>query len=207
MRPYFVGICGGSGSGKTYLLKKLLGFFSNEEVTLISQDNYYKDRDQQQRTAEGLINFDHPESVDLEKLELDLHKLVKGDDIVIREYTFNVADRVPRTLVFKPAPLVIIEGLFIYHLPKMNDFIDLKVYVDADEHIKLTRRLRRDIVERGYSYEDTLRDYEKFVAPMYHRFVSPQKHASDLIVPNNQHMDVAIEVLANHLKTVVSTKA
>lgn len=199
MRPYFVGICGGSGSGKTYLLKKLLEFFTEEQVTLISQDNYYKKREEQEKTAEGLINFDHPDSVDLRKLEMDLHKLVEGNNIEIEEYTFNVEDVKPRMLIFKPAPIVIIEGLFIYHRQQMNDFIDMKVYVDADEHIKLTRRLRRDIVERGYSYEDTLRDYEKFVAPMYHRYVAPQKHISDLIVPNNHRMDVAIEVLADHL--------
>lgn len=199
-RPYIVGISGGSASGKTFLLNQLLAQFSAGQLTLISLDNYYKPLEEQRRDEDGLINFDHPDSLDLGRLEKDVQRLTQNKKVILQEYTFNQPDVVPRTLVFEPAPLLVIEGLFVFNRESLARMIDLKVFVDADEHIRLSRRLHRDIRERGASIEEILRDYVRFVAPMYRVFIEPYKADCDLIIPNNQHMYRAVNVLVNHLK-------
>ena len=102
----------------------------------------------------------------------------------------------------RPSPIIIVEGLFIFHHPALAKLIDLKVFVDAHEHIRLARRLRRDAMERGYSFESVLRDWERFVAPMYQQFIEPTKYNCDLIIPNHTHMYKAVQVLMNHLEAI-----
>ena len=205
-KPYIIGICGGSASGKTFLLRQLINQLPEEALTLISQDNYYKKLEEQERDEEGLVNFDHPDSVNLQALEHDLHSLIEGKTVELEEYTFNNPKITPRLLSLKPSPLVILEGLFIFYRPEIAQLIDLKVFVEADEHIKLARRIRRDHSESGYSIDSILRDYEKFVAPMYHQFVAPTRKVSDLIIPNNRRMYRAVQMLVNHLRAVLEEK-
>lgn len=205
-KPYIIGICGGSASGKTFLLNQLLNQFTEEQVTLVSQDNYYRPLEDQHRDEEGLVNFDHPDSVDLDKLHADLKALMEGKTLHIKEYTFNNPKVHARTLELRPNPIIILEGLFVYYRQDLAQLIDLKVFVEADEHVKLTRRLRRDHTERGYTIESILRDYDKFVAPMYHRFVAPSKQIADLIVLNNRRMYKAIQVLIHHLHAILAEK-
>lgn len=201
---YIVGICGGSGSGKTYLLRKLLNAFSEEECALISQDNYYKPKAQQQLSADGLINFDHPDSLDLDKFVEDIQALLAGKTIQVQEYTFNNEARVPQTFTYKPTPLIIIEGILIFHKKALAELMNLKIFVDAEEHIRLSRRILRDEKERNYSYVETIRDYGRFVAPMYAEFVEPTKKYCDLIINNHHHdLHTASVVLLNHLKAVL----
>lgn len=202
-KPYILGICGGSGSGKTYLLKRLMEKLPEDKLTFISQDNYYKKLEEQVRNEEGLVNYDHPDSLNLHDLEEDIQKIVSGQTVSVEEYTFNVKVESPNVLTYAPNPIIILEGLFIYHKPRVRDLIDFKVFVEAEEHIKISRRLRRDLAERAYSFDETLRDYEKFVAPMYRKFVEPQRFQSDLIVPNNVQMEKAIEVIGHHLERVL----
>lgn len=205
-KPYIIGICGGSASGKTFLLNQLLNQFSEDQVTLVSQDNYYRPLEDQHRDEEGLVNFDHPDSVDLDKLHADLKALMEGKTLHIKEYTFNNPKIHARTLELRPNPIIILEGLFVYYRQDLAQLIDLKVFVEADEHVKLTRRLRRDHTERGYTIESILRDYDKFVAPMYHRYVAPSKQIADLIVLNNRRMYKAIQVLIHHLHAILTEK-
>lgn len=205
-KPYIIGICGGSASGKTFLLNQLLNQFTEDQVTLVSQDNYYRPLEDQHRDEEGLVNFDHPDSVDLDKLHADLKALMEGKTLHIKEYTFNNPKVHARTLELRPNPIIILEGLFVYYRQDLAQLIDLKVFVEADEHVKLTRRLRRDHTERGYTIESILRDYDKFVAPMYHRFVAPSKQIADLIVLNNRRMYKAIQVLIHHLHAILAEK-
>ncbi len=202
-KPYILGICGGSASGKTFLLQQLMSAFGPEQVTLVAQDNYYKKLEEQRREADGLVNFDHPDSVKLDELLRDLDRLRKGQSIEIEEYTFNNPNKLPRTLVMRPAPLMIVEGLFVFHLAELAQRQDLKVFVDAQEHVRLARRLQRDTTERGYSMESILRDYQRFVAPMYQQYVEPSKRHADLIIPNNKHLYKAVQVLINHLRATV----
>jgi uridine kinase len=198
-KPYLVGVSGGSASGKTYLLHQLMRRIPSEQITLISQDNYYKDLEFQNLKEDGTVNFDHPDALDLIQFTKDIRRLLNGESITIREYTFNNPRAVPVMLTYHPSPIIVVEGLFIYYKPEMRNLLDLKVFVDADEHIKLSRRILRDYAERGYRVEDILAQYEKDVIPMYNMFVKPHKDSCDLIIPNNYHMGKAIEVLLDHL--------
>ncbi|MEZ4825072.1 MAG: uridine kinase [Bacteroidia bacterium] len=205
-KPYIVGICGGSASGKTFLLNQLMKQLPQGQITLISQDNYYKKQEEQVRDEEGLINFDHPDSINLDELLQDMQLLLQNKGFSRWEYTFNNPEAVSRLLRFEPAPIIILEGLFIYHRPEIAKLIDLKLFIDAEEHIRLSRRLKRDHSERGYSVESILRDYEKYVAPMFYRYIAPIKSQCDMIIPNNRHMYKALQVLVNHLMKVLEKK-
>lgn len=204
--PYIVGICGGSGSGKTFLLRKLLATFSDQQCALISQDNYYKPKNRQILDEDGLINFDHPDSLDLDKFVADIQRLMAGETIEIEEYTFNNEHRKPQIFTYKPTPIIIVEGILIYHKKELADLMDLKIFVDAEEHIRLSRRILRDEKERNYSYVETIRDYNKFVAPMYTEFVEPTKKYCDIIINNHHHHDMRVpsEVITHHLQMILN---
>jgi len=197
--PYLVGVSGGSASGKTYLLRQLMKKIPPESITLISQDNYYRDIQSQKKKADGTINFDHPDSIDMDQFVSDLHKLRNGETLILKEYTFNNPKILPKDITYLPAPIILVEGLFIFYKTELFNTLDLKVFVDAEEHIKLSRRIIRDYSERGYSLEEILRQYEQDVIPMYNQYVRPYKETCDLIIPNNLHMDKAIEVMYDHL--------
>jgi uridine kinase len=204
--PYIVGICGGSASGKSFLLEQLMQSLPADQLTHISQDNYYRKYEDQQKDDEGLVNFDHPDAVDLDMLHADVMRILGGEVVTVQEYTFNNPNQVPAMIRMEPRPLLILDGLFIFYHQPLAHLMDLKVFVEADEHIKIGRRIRRDGQERGYSLDSVLRDYERFVAPMYQRYVEPTKWSSDLIVPNNQHMNKAIQVLVHYLNGVLKDR-
>lgn len=207
IQPYIVGICGGSASGKTFLSRQLLARIPEEKVTFLSLDEYYRPKSQQIHDDEGLVNWDHPRTISFDELIKDVERLTRGETIEREEYTFNNPHAIPAMLTFRPAPIIVIEGLFILHEAKLRDLINLKVFVDADDHIRLDRRLRRDTTERGQTMDQVLTDYTKYVAPMYEQFVSPHRQYCDLIVPNNKHMYKALDVLAHHLEYVVKSQA
>ena len=144
MNPFIVGITGGSGSGKTLFLKKLMESFSTSEVCLISQDNYYFPRDQQPKDENDVTNFDLPESIDFDNYFNDINHLKNGESVRRKEYTFNNPTAVPEELIFNPAPVIVVEGIFVFSEKRLSDLLDLKVYIDTKEHIKLKRRIIRD---------------------------------------------------------------
>lgn len=201
---YIIGICGGSASGKTYLLDRILSRFPQEKCTLISLDNYYKPREEQIKDEEGLVNYDHPDSLDLDRFVSDVKELISGKSIEVKEYTFNNPNIIPKTFTYHPTPLIILEGIFVFHKPELNNLMNLKLFVEADEHIRFSRRLMRDVHERNYSFDETIRDYNKFVAPMYAQFVAPTQKQCDFIIPNNHNMNTAIEVIITYLNSIVS---
>lgn len=203
MKPYIVGICGGSASGKTYILRQLLKQFDRNQLSLISLDNYYKKLEDQVKDDDGLVNYDHPDSLNLEHLADDVQRLIKGETIAVQEYTFNHPTKVPRTFTYQPTPIIIIEGILVFHNPRLANLMDLRIFVDAEDYVRLSRRLLRDERERNYSFEETIRDYHKFVAPMYRKYVEPTKHDCHIIIPNHQNthdnLKTAFEMVSNHL--------
>ncbi|HEX8548001.1 MAG TPA: uridine kinase [Cytophagaceae bacterium] len=200
-KPFIVGITGGSASGKSFFLKSLVGAFASSDLTLISQDHYYKPKEQQPLDRNGVHNFDTPSSIDDELLTRDIEALLAGNEVQRLEYTFNNPSITPEKIVFQPAPLIIVEGLFAFYYPKISNLLDLKIYVDAKEYIKLSRRITRDKVERGYEIEDVLYRYENHVAPMYEKYIKPFKNDADIIIPNNSSFDKALEILVVYLKS------
>lgn len=203
MQPYLVGVTGGSASGKTYIIERLESAFSSQEITLISQDNYYKDLVDQVPDENGELNFDHPNAMRLELFAEHLERLLEGEAVSVREYTFNNPDKPQRMITYMPHRIVIVEGLFVFYLEKVRKLLNLKVFVEADEHVRLTRRIRRDHTDRGYSLDFILDQYSHYVVPMYRRYVEPYKYDCDIVVPNNHRLEIAVEVLIDHLRSVL----
>jgi uridine kinase len=199
--PYTIGITGGSGSGKTYFIKALSQHFKPGDVCLISQDHYYKPRDTQQTDERGVKNFDLPESIERGQLLEDILKLKKGESLFKKEYAFNTPNAKLNTLEFKSAPILIIEGLFVQYFQEIEAELDLKIFIEAKDYLKLSRRIRRDNEERGYDLDDVLYRYHHHVMPVYESLIEPLKHKADFIIPNNQHFERALDVLVRALKS------
>ncbi|MCA6379644.1 MAG: uridine kinase [Cytophagales bacterium] len=202
-RPFTIGITGGSGSGKTFFLQELSALFKPEEICLISQDNYYKPREQQPIDENGVKNFDLPISIDHEEFLNDLLKLKSGQNVIKKEYTFNNPSAEPHMLEFKTAPVLIVEGLFVQYFDEIAKEIDLKIFIEAKDHVKLGRRIKRDQVERGYDLDDVLYRYQYHVMPIFENQIEPLKHNADLIIPNNKHFKKALDLLSTYLKTKI----
>lgn len=199
--PYTIGITGGSGSGKTFFIKALSAHFKSREVCLISQDHYYKPRDTQKTDEKGVKNFDLPEAIDRAQFHEDILKLKKGESLFKKEYAFNAPNVTLDTLEFKPAPILIVEGLFVQYFQEIERELDLKIFIEAKDYLKLSRRIRRDNEERGYDLDDVLYRYHHHVMPIYESLIEPLKHTADFIIPNNQHFERALDVLIRALKT------
>jgi uridine kinase len=200
LASYIVAVCGGSASGKTYLVQRLRQAFTEKEVTLVSMDHYYKDKVHQKLNEAGEINFDHPDALMLDRFEDDMMRLGHGETVSIREYTFNNPNRIPGVVVYKPAPIILVEGLFSYYPAKFSERVNLRVFVESDPHYKFARRLNRDLNERGYPIDETLHSYTNYAIPMYRRHVEPLKFEADLILNNNAHFEGAIRVMTDHLR-------
>lgn len=200
-KPFVVGITGCSGSGKTYFLKKMLEYFSKDEICLISQDNYYIPRDKQPVDQNGIKNFDSPDSMDLEEYLLDIIRLIDGETVKRQEYTYNNPDKKPGTITIYPAPIILAEGIFVFSFEKVSRLFDLKIFIEAKDHVRLTRRIVRDNEERGYDLDDVLYRYRNHVIPTYEQYIEPFRYVSDIIIPNNDQSDIALEVLVAYLKS------
>jgi uridine kinase len=194
-KPYTIGITGGSGSGKTYFINTLASRFKPADLCLISQDHYYKALDLQVIDAHGVQNFDLPTAIERERFHADILKLKNGQALRIPEYTFNNPKAVTQYLEFAPAPILIIEGLFVQYFEEIACELDLKIFIEAKDYIKLSRRIRRDNDERGYDVHDVLYRYQHHVMPVYETIIKPLKHQTDLIIPNNQNFEKALDIL------------
>jgi uridine kinase len=203
-KPFTIGITGGSGSGKTYFLQGLSSCFSPSEICLISQDHYYKPINQQLIDENGIENFDLPTSIDREAFHHDLLKLKSGNNVVKKEYMFNKPLANAKLLEFKTAPILIVEGLFVQYFEEISKELDLRIFIEAKDHIKISRRIKRDQVERGYDINDVLYRYENHVMPVYEQLIEPLKHCSDLVIPNNNKFERALDVLVGYLKSRLS---
>lgn len=192
---YTIGITGGSGSGKTFFINTLASRFDPEDVCLISQDHYYKALDLQMSDDKGVINFDLPTAIERERFHQDILKLKNGEAVQIKEYTFNNPVAQPKILEFKPAPLLIIEGLFVQYFEEVANELDLKIFIEAKDYLKLSRRIRRDNDERGYDFHDVLYRFQHHVMPVYETLIKPLKHQTDLIIPNNHNFERALDLL------------
>jgi len=202
-KPYTIGITGGSGSGKTFFLEGIASRFTTDQLCLISQDNYYKPRDQQPLDENKVKNFDLPTSIDRATFHADLLQLKAGQDVKKKEYTFNNPAVEPRILLFKAAPIIVVEGLFVQYFDEIAAELDLKVFIDAKDHVKFGRRIKRDKIDRGYDLDDVLYRYEHHVMPVYDKLIAPLREKADLIVPNDHGVERAITVLTGYLKSLL----
>lgn len=197
---YIVGIAGGSASGKTSFLKDIKCSLPEGAVSIISQDNYYLPKENQVVDDQGEINFDLPTSINRHEFFEDLKKLISGETIERKEYGFNVGSSDPTLVITKPAPIIIMEGLFVFHYEEIRELLDLRVYIDVRDDIKLERRILRDAIERGYNENSVRYQWDNHVLPSYKKFLRPYRDSSDIIITNNISFNKGCEVLVNHLK-------
>lgn len=200
MKPYVIGICGGSGSGKTSFIRQLRERFDESQVCIVSQDDYYFPRHQQEKDAAGIENFDLPKSIDKKSLRDDLERLISGEVLTRKEYVFNNDAAERKTIIIRPAPILIVEGLFVFHYKKVVSLFDLKVFINAKENLKIIRRILRDRIERNYPLEDVLYRYEHHVLPAYEQFIAPYREAADIVVNNNSDFERGLIVVEGFLR-------
>ena len=190
-----VGIAGGTGSGKTTVVKKVMNRFPNEEVIVIPQDAYYKDNGHIPLEERQKINFDHPDSLEFSLLIEHLKRLKTGQSIEMPVYSYLTCLRSKETITVKPARVVLVEGILILADSGLRDILDIKVFVDADADDRLGRVIQRDIVERGRSVLMVLDRYHDTVKPSHLQFIEPSKRYADIIIPGGGENQVGIEVL------------
>ncbi len=205
-RPYFVGVSGASGSGKTFFIEQLKKHLKPSQACFIAQDNYYFPLEQQPRDERGQVNFDHPQAVNLDLLYEHLQQLIQGKSVQIRQYNYNNPRLPTPLLTYHPAPIIIVEGLFVFYKKEIRELFDLKIFIEAEEHIRLHRRILRDLSERGYPLELIFDQYKHYVVPMQRRYVDPFRYHCDIIIPNNNHVQKSVEVVLDHLRWVLQQR-
>jgi len=183
-KPFIIGITGGSGSGKTTFIQALQKMFSKKELCVISQDDYYRPQKDQFVDNQGVVDYDRPRSIDKEAFIKDVKKLIAGKRVKRQEYVFNNKLAKPKMLVFRPAPIIIVEGIFVFHFKKMQPLLDLKIFLDAKENLKVIRRIKRDRVERNYPLDDVLYRYEHHVMPTFEKYILPYRYEADIVIRN-----------------------
>ena len=199
-RPFILGITGGSASGKTLFLNRLLEQFAQDDICLLSQDNYYRPKNQQTKDHNGLENYDLPGAIDDKSFAADVEKLRAGNIVSREEYTFNNAEKIPAMLHFHPRKILVVEGIFVFHFPEVAKLLDLKIFIDAQDKIKLKRRIKRDNEERGYDLQDVMYRWKYHVRPTYEEFIRPHKRSCDIVIPNTHHFERGLEVIVSYLK-------
>ncbi len=196
-----IGIAGGSGSGKTTVVRKIQEALDSDSVSVISQDAYYKDNGHLSAQERKQINFDHPDSIEFTLLNADIEKLMQGHAIQMPIYNYVTCSRSKETIEVQPSKVLIIEGILVMTNTDLRDKMDLKVFVDADADDRLMRIIRRDMEERGRSYVETLEHYSQWVKPMHEAYIQPTKRYADLIVPQGGNNTVAINMLVSAINS------
>ncbi len=201
-----VGIAGGTGSGKTTVVNKLMDVLPGGEVVVIPQDSYYKDNSDIPLEERQKINFDHPDSVEFTLLIDHLKQLRKGKSVEMPIYSYLTCVRAKETITIKPAKVVLLEGILILADPGLREMLDIKVFVDADADDRLGRVIQRDIVERGRSVMKVLERYHDTVKPSHLQFIEPSKRYADIIIPGGGENQVGIEVLISIIEKHLQKK-
>jgi uridine kinase len=195
-----IGIAGGSGSGKSTVVDKIIRSLPKNSVVILPQDAYYKDNGHKPAEEKAKINFDHPSSIEWPLLIRHLDNLRAGNPVNMPMYSYVTCARSKETIEVNPSRVIIVEGILILTNPRLRTRMDIKIYVDADGDDRLMRIIWRDIEQRGRSFQQVLQHYEKFVKPMHLQFIEPTKRYADIIVPQGGLNDVAIDVLTSRIK-------
>jgi len=207
VKPLLVGISGRSGSGKTFTTTKLLDYFPKSDISFISQDQYYLPLEKQPRDMAGVENFDDPEGIDFESLFTDIKALSTGRSVSRREYSFNNPYIKPKILKITPAPILLVEGLFIFYFYKIATMLDLKIFIDSNEELSLKRRITRDWDERALTENKVRYQWENHVKPAFDKFLLPYKTGSDIVVNNDDEPDLSPLIeLINEKRTQVRNR-
>jgi uridine kinase len=204
---FVIGVAGGSGSGKTTVVRRIVGSLGPEHVTLLQHDRYYRDRNDLRLEERAALNYDHPNSLETDLLVSHVKELKKGHPVQVPAYDFTRHARLAETETFQPRRALIVEGILVFTDAALRDLMDIKVFVDTDSDTRFIRRLQRDVAERGRTMESVIDQYQGTVKPMHLEFVEPSKRYADVIVPLGGHNTVAVDLLLTMLRSVTKPVA
>lgn len=202
-KTILIGIAGGTGSGKTSVANAILAEFSSSEVVLIQQDSYYHDLKHLHLNERATVNFDHPDAVDFNEMCENLQSLIDGQTVQIPLYNFNTHTRTDDTLTIGNHHIIVLEGILALFDEKIRNMMDIKLYVDTPNDIRIIRRIKRDINKRGRTFESVIEQYYNTVRPMHQQFVEPSKKYADVIIPEGSHNKVAIDIIRTKIVSIL----
>ncbi|MBT8894644.1 uridine kinase [Lactobacillus delbrueckii subsp. bulgaricus] len=203
-KPLVIGIAGGSGSGKTTVSKEISKRLPADRVLILTEDAYYNDNSALSMDERKKINYDHPNAYDTDLLIEQLQDLLDGKAIEMPTYNFNILSRAKDTIHVEPADIIILEGILVLATEELREFMDIKLFVDADDDIRFIRRLQRDTQERGRSIDWIISQYLATVKPSYNQFVEPSKKYADIIIPQGGGNQVAIDMVSSKLLSIIN---
>ncbi len=202
--PLVIGVGGGSGSGKTTVVRRIVESLPEDRVTVLEHDRYYRDRSELRLEERAALNYDHPDALETDLLVQHLVALRAGQSVDVPVYDFARYTRRAATDRVEPRSAVIVEGILIYTDARLRELMDIKVFVDADADTRFIRRLRRDVSERGRTLESVIDQYLNTVKPMHLEFVEPSKRYADIIIPIGGHNPVAIDMMLNTIRSLAN---
>lgn len=200
-KPIIIGVSGGSGSGKTSVSRAIYNHFPNHSIMMLEHDSYYKDQSHLTFEERLKTNYDHPFAFDTDLLIEHLEKLLNYETIEKPVYDYVAHTRSTETIIQEPKEVIILEGILILEDKRLRDLMDIKIYVDTDDDIRIIRRIKRDMVERGRTLDSIIDQYLGVVKPMYHQFIEPTKRYADVIVPEGGENHVAIDLINTKVAT------
>ena len=203
-RPVNIGVTGGSGSGKTSVSRAIFDSLNGHSLLMIQEDSYYKNQDDISFDERVKVNYDHPNAFDTDLLIEQLGDLLEWKAIDIPVYDYVQHTRSKKTVHVEPKEVIIVEGILVLNDPRLRDLMDIKIFVDTDDDIRIIRRIQRDLEERGRSLQSVIDQYLSTVKPMYHQFIEPTKRYADIIVPEGGENQVAIDILVTKVRDIIS---
>ena len=203
-KPIIIGVTGGSGSGKTSVSRAIFNHFPNHSIMMLEQDCYYKDQSNLSFEERLNTNYDHPFAFDTDLLIEHLQKLLAYETIEKPVYDYVAHTRSEATIIQEPKEVIILEGILILEDERLRDLMDIKLYVDTDDDIRIIRRIKRDMEERGRTLDSVIEQYLTVVKPMYHQFIEPTKRYADVIVPEGGENHVAIDLITTKVATFLT---
>jgi len=205
MNPIVIGVCGGTGSGKTTVVQVILERVGAERIAYIQHDSYYRDQSHLPLEERARVNYDHPDSLETELLVKHVRQLLAGQAVEVPVYDFTTHTRTRRTHRVEPRRVILVEGILIFAEPALRDLMDVKIYVDTDADIRFIRRLQRDIAERGRTMESVIEQYLTTVRPMHLEFVEPSKRYADVIIPEGGFNVVALDMVVARVQGLLES--
>jgi len=202
--PFLIGVCGGSGSGKTVVVRSVLDALGTDHVVVMHQDSYYHDHANLSFDERSRINFDHPSAFDSDLLVEHLKALLAGTAIQQPVYDFTTHTRSKEVVDVAPRQIILLDGILILHDPDIRELMDIRVFMDCEADVRLMRRIRRDMAERARTLDSIMTQYEKHVRPMHDQFVDPSKKYADIIIPHGGLNEVAVDMLITKVKALVA---
>jgi len=202
-KPIIIGVTGGTGSGKTTVTRKIIEEFGDVSLAYIPQDAYYKDQSHLTMDERVLTNYDHPFAFDNDLLSDHIRQLLDGQAVQMPVYDFTQHNRAEETIRVEPKEVIIIEGILIFSDKELRDLMDIKVFVDTDDDIRIIRRIKRDMAERGRSLDSIIDMYTSIVKPMHEQFIEPTKKFADIIIPEGGSNNVAIDLMTTKIRSII----